>query len=222
MRLLCEQAHWEFAAPILRQLFELVINMEYLGRQPDREAAVFSYSKYGLLQTVRHQRLTLLYDEKTGRPIDTQRLAVLDQMLDETFREFRSVHDKGNVHWKPSWSGHHTRYLAEQSKHPLRADQYELMFSAWSEQAHGAPAALLDNMFPRGLPVAKVVASDDAEIIQTVTMAMTFFLELWTLLPNVPPVDHAQRLEWTNKMLAEARKHGAPFPAPSQADSTAR
>lgn len=214
-RALCGAAHWEFAAPILRQLFELAINMEHLARQPDREAAIFRYSKYALFQGVRHQHRTLLYEQKTGRPIDTQRLSVLEQMLDQTFPEFRWVDDKGKLHQKPSWSGHDARYLAEKSKHPLRADQYDLLFSTWSEQAHAAPAALIDNMFPRGLPAEQIVASDDAEIIQTVTMAITFFLELWMLLPNVPQVDPAQRLEWTNKMIDEARKHGAPFPTPS-------
>ena len=49
VRLLCEQAHWEFAAGVVRQLFELVLNMEYLGTLPDRDAAIFRYAKYGLL-----------------------------------------------------------------------------------------------------------------------------------------------------------------------------
>jgi hypothetical protein len=82
IRLLCEQAHWEFAAASVRQLFELVLNTEYLATQPDREAAIFRYSKYGLLQTVRHQHLAVLYDQKTGRPIDEQRLARLESMLE--------------------------------------------------------------------------------------------------------------------------------------------
>jgi hypothetical protein len=215
VRLLCDEAHWEFAAPILRQLFELVINVEYVAAQADRQAAIFRYSKYGLLQEVRHQHLTLIYDQKTGRDIDTQRLAVLEQMLEQTFPEFRRVNSQGKVHWLPSWSGHGARHLAERSKHRLRADQYDLLFSAWSEQAHGAPAALMESMFPSGLPAEQIVASDDAEIIQTVTMAVTLFLEIWMLLPHVPQLDAAQRLEWTNSMITEARKHGAPFPAPN-------
>jgi len=65
VRLLCEQAHWEFAAGILRQLFEQVINMEHLADQPDRDAAIFRYAKFGLYQKVLHQHLNLLYDQKT-------------------------------------------------------------------------------------------------------------------------------------------------------------
>jgi hypothetical protein len=218
VRLLCEEAHWEFAAPILRQLFELVINMEYLSSQPDREAAIFRHSKYGLLQEVRHQYLTLLYDQKTGREIDTQRLAILGQMLEQTFPEFRRVNAKGTVHWLPSWSGHKARTLAEQSKHRLRVNQYDLLFSAWSEQAHAAPAALMENMFPRGLSAEEIVASDDVEIVQTVMLAVTLFLEIWVLLPHVPQADATQRLKWTDAMIEEARKHGAPFPTQAAAD----
>lgn len=210
VRLLCEEAHWEFAAPILRQLFELVVNMEYLGKQPDRGSAIFRYSKYGLLQEVQRQYLTLLYDQKTGRTIDTTRLATLERMLAQSFPEFRRVTTQGKVHWLPSWSGHTARYLAEQSAHRLRVDQYELLFSAWSEQAHAAPAALLDNMFPR--PAEEILASEDPEVIQTVIMAVTFFLEVWAFLPNVPQAEAAQRLDWINAAIAEARRHGAPFP----------
>lgn len=216
VRLLCEEAHWEFSASILRQLFELVINMEYLAAQADREAAIFRYGKFGLLQEVRHQYLTLLYDRKTGREIDAERLAILEQMLEQSFTEFRSVDAKGKVHWSPSWSGHSARYLAEQSKQRLRVDQYDLLFSPWSEQAHAAPTTLMENMFPRGLSAEEVVAADDVEILQTVMMAITLFLELWTLLSYVPQAEAEQRLEWTSVVIEEARKHGAPFPTPGE------
>jgi hypothetical protein len=44
-------------------------------------------------------------------------------MLENMFPEFRSVNRTGKVRWRPSWSGHATRYLAEQSEHSLRQDQ---------------------------------------------------------------------------------------------------
>jgi hypothetical protein len=210
IRLLCEQAHWEFAAASVRQLFELVLNMENLATQPDREARIFRYSKYGLLQTVRHQHLAALYDRKTGRSIDEQRLAWLESMLEQAFPEFRSVDKMGKVRWKPSWSGHTTRYLAEQSKNSLRLDQYQLLFAAWSEETHGAPAALIGNMFLGNRTVEEVIASDDTRIAETITMAISLFLELWTLLPHVPQVDPMKGLEWTSRMIAEAKKRGTP------------
>ncbi len=213
IRLLCEELHWEFAAGTVRQLFELVINMEYLAVQQDRGAGILRYAKFGLLQSIQHERLTLLYGQKTGRSVDTQRLAILEQMLDNAFPEFRRVNEKGKVSWLPSWSGHSARYLAEQSKHPLREDQYDLLFSTWSEQAHGAPAALVDTMFPRGLSADEIIASDDAEVAETVTIAIKLFLELWALLPNVPQVDPVQRREWIRRIVAEAQKYGALSPA---------
>lgn len=207
VRLLCEQAHWEFAASVVRQLFEMVINMEHLGSRPDRDAAMFRFSKFGLYQTVLREHMHLLYDRKTGHAIDSERLTVLEQMLDQTFPEFRRVDESGKLRVAPSWSGHSARRLAEMSGHRLRLNQYELMFAAWSEQAHAAPAALVDSIFPVPRPVDGVVASDDLSIAETVTMAVTLFLELWMLLPNVPQADPVQRLGWTNRLIDETREH---------------
>jgi hypothetical protein len=206
IRILCAGAHWEFAVATVRQLFELVINLEHLAAQADREAAIFRYAKYGLLQTTRHQQLDLLYQLKTGRQIDAQRLAVLEQMLRGTFPEFRSVGRTGHVHFAKSWSGHDARYLAERSQHPLRADQYDLLYASWSEQTHAAPVALLETMFPRGLSPEKIIAGDVVRIVETITMAITLFLELWALLPHVPQAEANQRTEWRTRMIEEARK----------------
>jgi hypothetical protein len=49
IRVLCAERYWEFAVATVRQLFELVINMEQLAAQPDREEAIFRHAKYGLL-----------------------------------------------------------------------------------------------------------------------------------------------------------------------------
>lgn len=46
-RLLLEHAHWESAAGPVRQLFELLINLEHIAADPDRDAAVFRYAKFG-------------------------------------------------------------------------------------------------------------------------------------------------------------------------------
>lgn len=58
-RLLLEHAHWETAAGPVRPLFELLVNLEHVAAEPDREAAVFRYAKFGLLQAVRRQRTQL-------------------------------------------------------------------------------------------------------------------------------------------------------------------
>lgn len=217
IRVLCAEWHWEFAVGTVRQLFELVINMEHLAAQSDRENAIFRYSKYGLLQTVRQQQLDLLYRQKTGREIDEQRLADLEQMLAHTFPEFRSVGSTGHVHFAPSWSGHSARYLAEHSPRPLRADQYDLLYSDWSEQTHAAPAALLETMFPSGLSPETIIDRDLVRIVETITMAITLFLELWALLPHAPQPETSELKAWRTRMIDEARELGAPIPPPNEA-----
>ena len=204
IRILCAEAHWEFAVATVRQLFELVINLEHLAAQADREAAIFRYAKYGLLQTVRHQQLDLLYQHKTGRQIDTQRLALLEQMLEQTFPEFRSVGRTGDVHFAKSWSGHDARYLAERSRHPLRADQYDLLYASRSEQTHAAPAALIETMFPRGLSPEQIIAGDLVRIVETITMAITLFLELCVAAPGA-----AGRGEPAHRVADEDDRRGA-------------
>jgi hypothetical protein len=156
VRLLSEQAHWEFAAPILRQLFELVINAEYIAAQPDREAAIFLYSKYGLFQTARRQHLTLLYDQKTGREVDAQRLSILEQMLERTFPEFRGQRT-GHCAVAAKLVRTHGPLPRRTIEPPVTPDQYELLFSEWSEQAHAAPTALMESMFPRHVPAEQII-----------------------------------------------------------------
>lgn len=96
VRLLCEQAHWEFAAGILRQLFELVINMEHLARQPDpRSRDVPLRQVRPLPEGSPPAPEPALRPE--DRPLDTERLAILGKMLDETFPEFRRVDEKGKL-----------------------------------------------------------------------------------------------------------------------------
>jgi len=147
-RLLLEAAHWEFAASPARQLFELVVNLEHLNAQANREQAALRFAKFGLLQTIHAQLETAAYEGQTGRPVDEQRVAVLQRMLEGDYREFRAGSPK-NPRWARSWSRKSTRDLAfASSRQPLRQAQYRQLFVAWSEQLHAAPAALLDGFFP--------------------------------------------------------------------------
>jgi hypothetical protein len=207
-RLLLEQAHWEFAAAAVRQLFELTVNMEYLADQPDRKQATFRYAKYGLLQMVRHEHQAALYHRKTGRPVDAERLAVLESFLAHSFPEFRKKdRADGSPNWAASWCDRTTRNLAESSTNPLRRDQYQMLFSTWSEQTHASPGALLDNFFRSGGEdwVKDTVAFDDVRIGEIGTMAIVLFLELWKLLPHGPALDATKDLQRINVLLDHAR-----------------
>ncbi len=214
-RLLCKEAFWEFAVGCVRQLFELVLDAEHVARQPDRLAAITLHAKYGLLQMVRAQAADLRYDESTGRVIDSQRLAVLDSMLERSFPEFRHVSASGHVTWDKRWSRQDARRLAELSTHRLRKSQYELLYSSWSEQIHAAPGALVDDLFRREIDVEKIVDDDVTRSAEVLSMGVTLFIELATLLPHLPPLDPSLVLEWTTILAREAERHGA---RPSQGD----
>lgn len=206
VRLLLEQAHWEFAAAAVRQLYELVLNVEYLADQPDREAAALRYTKFGLLQAVRHQHASILYAQRTGRPIDTERLATLDSMLEHTFPEYRlKDRSDGSRRWAPSWSGKNIRQLAEASSNSLRKDQYELLFTVWSEETHAAPSAMLDGVLRRADAdwIEDAVATDDTEIVETAAVALTLFFELWSALPHLPPFDREKVGGWMREIVAQ-------------------
>lgn len=198
--LLLEQGHWENAAAVARQLYELLVNLEHIGRFADRDEAVLTYCRYGLLQQVQQQQRQMLYDQASGRPVDAVRLDRLALMLEQSFPDFRSA---SGTSWKASWSGKSTRELARLSDNPRRLDQYEQLFRDWSQQAHAAPGSLLDSVFRSTDAdwISEAIASDDREIADMVTMTVTLFVELWRHLPGLPPLEAETALAWTGQVL---------------------
>lgn len=198
-----EHAHWETAAATSRQLFELLLDAEHIMTAGDQESLAFRYAKFGLLQMVLHQRAAMAYDQKRGRAVDSERQRVLDGLLTgPAFEEFRD--SKTHDGWATTWSGNSAWKLATISSSSMRRDQYNLMFRSWSEQAHATPGALLPGMFPRGGPdwLKEVVAEDDTRVLEAIAMTVTFFLELWYLLPPFAPLlDSARTLEWTTRLM---------------------
>lgn len=195
-----------------------MVNVEYLNAQPERAAAEFRFAKYGLLQMVLDQHGTLEYDERTGRQIDQQRRSVLERMLETSFPEFRSIGSTGVVHWAKSWSGHTVRRLAELSPQHLRVDQHRLLYSAWSEQSHASPSVFLESVVGRHQPTDAVVANDDTRITETISVAISLYIELRRLLPRLPAANFGLQLDWTQRLIEEAQRHGAPSPAPFVSD----
>lgn len=201
--LLMEQGHWEHAVGVTRQLFELLINMEYLGTLEDRQAGVLLYLRFGALQFALEQQKDTLYNQATGRPVDAQRLAMLEHFLDVAFDDFKGKprHD-GTVPWVPSWSRRNTKALAELSPSKMRVNQYQYLYAAWSEQAHATPSSLIHNVFREAGDgwVDEVIESDDKKIIETSAMTLMLFLELWDTLPYAPSMPRDKSLEWAERM----------------------
>lgn len=201
--LLMEQGHWEHAVGVTRQLFELLINMEYLGTLEDREAQVLVYLRFGALQLALEHRRDFEYNQTVGRPIDTQRLAFLEKVLDTQFADFKGKprHD-GTETWVPSWSRKNAKTLAELSPSKMRMHQYRYLYAAWSEQAHATPSSLLDNVFREAEAgwVDEVIESDDKKIIETSAMTLMLFLELWDALPHAVAMPKEKSREWAERM----------------------
>lgn len=207
VRLLCEEGHWENAAAAVRQIYELVVNMEHISSLPEREAAVSRYVKFGLLQEVQRRLLEVGYDRDTGRPVDEQTEAPLRRILAVGFPEFRSGSDAA-PRFDRTWSGLTTKALAARSSNPIRRKQYEILFRFWSEEAHASPRALLEAVMPTSdLDFDAAVLSDDTRIAETVSVAVSLYIDLWMLLPSLPPL--AEAWNWLDELLAIAQRFGA-------------
>ncbi|WP_295850376.1 DUF5677 domain-containing protein [uncultured Microbacterium sp.] len=203
-RSLCADAHWEMASSLVRQLFELVLNVEWITKQSDPTAARFLFSKYGLLQSARHQLETIAYAEETSRPVDAERRQFLRDLLDGVaFSEFKGKpRADGSIRWVDSWNRKSVRELAEASDQRLRVHQYSLLYRRWSEETHATPGALMEGMFRQVTPgwVDRVVADDDKETAEVLSMAVMLFLDLWRLLPGAPEDDWEAWAGWIGRL----------------------
>ena len=204
-RLLCEQGHWEFAAAVVRQLFELLLSIEHIGRLPDRRAAVFRYAKFGLLETIQARLAEAAYDEKTGRPVDSEYVAMLHALRDRGFSDFKV--GPGGKKWSRTWSGLSARDLADRSESTIRRDQYEILFRVWSQQTHATPGAMLAEVLPTDVDIDAIVRDDDVRIVETCSVAIGMFIDLWSELPHLPKLDPAKSANWLGALLQEAHTY---------------
>ena len=202
VRLLVENGHWEMAHSLLRQLLELLTNIEFLSKMQDRSGATLQYLRYGLLQKTTEQILTMQYDEATGRPIDPERLAKLEAFRQgPTFDEFKAKTKDGSLKFVSSWCRKNMKELCEASDSPLRNSQYELLYSPWSEQVHAAPGALIDSMFRnKGAGWQElVIEEDEVRIHEAVSMAISLFIELRRFLPAIDAPDPDKAYDWLER-----------------------
>jgi hypothetical protein len=204
VRILLEQDHWEHAVGVTRQLFELLVNMEFLNSMEERWDGVNQYAHFGLLQYVLAQRRRADYDLSKGKSVDAEWAALLDEQLANAFPEFEgSPRADGSKRWVSSWCRKDTAALAKESKDPMRTVQYEILFRIWSEQAHAAPGALIDNLFRDDSDdwVERATKDNVQWTKDTIGFTISFFLGLWSVLPNVPKAPIQVR-EWMLRLRA--------------------
>ncbi|GES32328.1 DUF5677 domain-containing protein [Streptomyces angustmyceticus] len=226
-QLLVDAGHWEYATPVARQLFELLVNMEHLGSFADRREAQRIYSNFGLLQYFLAESRRIEFEKTRGRPSGSPWELSVKDFLDRCTDFRMAPRADGTVRWRTSWSGKTTRALAESSPDPMRVPQYELLFSTWSEQTHGAPGVLATDLFLRyeeeivaealaevkGVPpeLPQLITGSGLKGMQTLSMAIILFLHLWQQLPNVPQPDLGECSKWLGITKAFTGGKGIPI-----------
>ncbi len=206
-KLLCEQTHWEIAFAAVRQLFELLVNFEEASRRGANEA-IPVFVRFGLLQRLLAEKASLVYARDTKRPFDGHRLTRIERVLSGDFQDFRVTDAKGKSSWAKSWTRMGTGDLASRSPVKLRGRQYELLYPAWSEQAHGTPGALVDEILGTNEDPDRRDLSEEVHVAETLTMALTLFIELRARLEILPSASPAKLAEWTQAMQREAERLG--------------
>ncbi|WP_143266286.1 hypothetical protein, partial [Amycolatopsis sp. KNN50.9b] len=81
VRTLLEQGHWEHSVGVTRQLFELLVNMEYLGAMADRRQGTLLFARFGMLQMLLAQQRRAAYEREKGHPVDAPLAAMVEQHL---------------------------------------------------------------------------------------------------------------------------------------------
>ncbi|WP_250442695.1 DUF5677 domain-containing protein [Actinotalea sp. C106] len=203
VRLLTADGHWEIATAPARQLYELVLAAEELNRASDRNEAALRFANFGLLQAARAALARIEYDAATGRPVDDDhRQRLVGFLASGAVGEFRTVKGNGKIAWAQSWSGKTARALAEASDQPLRLNQYELLFTAWSEETHAAPGALIDSITRRvgDQGIKGLIADDDRNVAEVQAMSLMLFFELGLLLPDAPDLGAKAIEGWINRL----------------------
>jgi hypothetical protein len=216
-RVLVAAGHWETATSPVRQLYEIVLNLEQLNTYPDREVAAIRFIRFGSLQEARAALANLEYECDRGRMDHLKRVAEIRQALEgDPYSEFRAKPRRdGTPQWIQHWCGKNIAELSRESTNRLHQANYKLLYSAWSEQTHGSPGALLprimDSVYPDRIDTQRDESHSEAQIA---LMSMVLFRELWTLLPGIPKQDTDSSKEQALRMnvLMEADKaEGQPF-----------
>lgn len=190
VHILCDQGHWEMASGLGRQLFELVLNAEWMEAQDDREAATLRFAHYGLLQALASYLETLRDTKSSGRAVDEVAAEKFRDYIESgTFSDFGVQRQAdGSYRFARTWNGLNARRMAEASGERMRMRQYRMLFVRWSEEAHGAPGALVPAMFRPSGPdwVQQALLQDESAIAQLIVVVVTLFQELDYFLPSGP------------------------------------
>lgn len=204
IHLLLSNDHWETASGAVRQLFELCVHMEHIETYPNRAAAVARFSEYGDLQQLLRAQRELQHNHNSGQSASVEDATTIETALAHPHKSqfLRTSKDGKRTHWAQSWCDKNLKELCLASERKLRMMNYEILYSAWSEQIHGAPGSLYErirfHLSPGPLDYYQALETDRVNGIGT--MAVTMLLELWERLPGSPSGYEAERQLWANRL----------------------
>lgn len=138
------------------------------------------------------------YAKKQGYVDDDERAHALRDLLAAPPYNSLKVGGRG-------WSGKSVKALSEQSANPDRKEQYRYYYSAWSDQVHSNPSALLRAIEPQVLSDAESRIRDTVynETRSLIVMLVSLFCDLIDLLGEPRLVPAAKVSDW-RKQLKQA------------------
>lgn len=186
VKILTENGHWEDAAILTRSMFELLLNLEEVLRDPaecERRAGVFF--RFGWLQEYLNMKAIADYDVGRGTyKGDVNALKDLEKRTQTLFSEFlekASRKQEKVPKWTRTWCGKSAKQLAEASANAMRPHQYRILYSFTSDLVHSSPVALAGSTnlgFPFEMTEEQILQRDKARTVEFVAMAITFCGEI--------------------------------------------
>ncbi|QYH34583.1 DUF5677 domain-containing protein [Salinibacterium sp. M195] len=198
-QLLLEEGHWEVAAGVARQMFELLINVEHLLAQPDEDAAWADYKNFAMAADLQARRRAMTFAMGDGYQDSDDSAADLDECLAlEVFDQFRDRHQ--NI--RDSWSGKSAYKLAEQSSRSERLRQYQYYYRTWSAQAHAGPSSIIESLVPHSAAgaVEDFTGRTIRETLHLIAMLILLFSDLVIALDILAPSTHERISSWRQAM----------------------
>ncbi len=194
VKLLAGGGHWEDVAILTRSIFELLLHLEEVLRDPNsQQQRAARFIKYGRLQEYLHAKANAEYDVARRRfRGDTAQLRELDKLTLDAFPEFleKSKDKRKPPRWARSWCDKSVKQLASDSANQMRPHQYALLYRFTSDMVHSSPLSLTGAThlgMMGGKTDEEILARDKAKMTEFVTMAVMLCGEIVMLLGDTLP-----------------------------------
>lgn len=194
-QVLLKECHWESAAVVARQLFELLVNIEEVQQRSDPQVAWEEFTRYGIASAATSELAKIEYAKKQGYVDDNARASALRALLATPPYDTLKVGGRG-------WSGKSVKTLSKHSANPDRKEQYGYFYSAWSDQVHSNPSALMRAIEPRVASEAEhhIRQMAYSETRSLIVMLVSLFCDLIDLLGEPRLIPEGKRSEWREQL----------------------